>query len=112
MDTDGDTRWNISAAVGKYHGSTAGALGVFYKPSERVMMNLSSTIGNNDTMFGAGVTVAVDKPVSNGLSKTAMVNEIRNLKADNEQMKQEREQDKQRIARLEAVVAELAKRSK
>jgi hypothetical protein len=41
-----------------------------------------------------------------------MVKEIRNLKADNEEMKQEGEQDKQRIARLEAVVAELAKRSK
>jgi hypothetical protein len=81
VDTDGDTKLNIAAAIGKYHGSTAGALGVFYKPSDRVVMNISSTVGNNDTMFGAGISVAVDKPIANGLSKVQMAKTI-NAQAD------------------------------
>ncbi len=105
MDTDGDTRWNISAAVGKYHGSTAGALGVFYKPSERVMMNLSSTIGNNDTMFGAGVTVAVDKPMANGMSKVQLV---KTVNAQAEKLQQQDAINEALIAEIKQLKAEMA----
>lgn len=103
LNDDGDTKWNVAAGFGRYHGESAGALGVFFKPSDRVSMNISSTVGNNDTMFGAGVTFAVDKPMANGLSKVEMAKEI-------QQMKLEREQDRARIAQLEAMVREMAKK--
>ena len=49
---------------------------MFYRPSEQVMINASSTIGDGNTMFGAGVTFAVDKPAAGGLSKVQMAKTI------------------------------------
>ena len=101
---DGDTKWNIAAGVGRYHGESAGAVGVFYKPSDRVAMNISSTIGNSDTMFGAGVSVAIDKPVSNGLSKVQLAKRLDSaINVINQQSSE--------IAQLKKEVAEL-KRNK
>lgn len=117
LNDDGDTRWNIAAGFGRYHGESAGAVGVFYKPSDRVAMNISSTIGDkNDTMFGAGVTFAVDKPMANDISKAEMAKTInvqaqqinaqtqaiRTLADDNAKQAAE-------IAELKAAVAKLAK---
>ena len=76
LDYDPDQKFNISAAYGNYHGTSAGAVGVFYRPSEQVMINASSTIGDGNTMFGAGVTFAVDKPAAGGLSKVQMAKTI------------------------------------
>ena len=76
LDYDPDNKFNVSAAYGNYHGESAGALGVFYRPSEQVMINASSTIGNGNTMFGAGVTFAMDKPAASGLSKVQMAKTI------------------------------------
>ncbi len=73
---DGDTRLNIAAGIGRYHGETAGALGLFYRPSERVAMNISSTIGNDDAMFGAGIAVALDKGGHGGLSKAELAKQL------------------------------------
>ena len=113
---DGDTKWNIAAGIGRYHGESAGAVGVFYKPSDRVAVNISSTIGNSDTMFGAGVSVAIDKPMSNGLSKVQMAQAINNqaktiqaqanqINAQSAEIKQMKQDYESRIARLEAALA-------
>ena len=101
---DGDTKWNVAAGFGRYHGESAGAVGLFYKPSDRVAMNISSTIGD-DVMFGAGVSVAIDKPVSNGLSKVQMA---KTINAQAEHIKQQDE----RIARLEAAMAQMIRNQK
>ncbi len=112
MDTDGDTKLNIAASVGKYHGETAGALGVFYKPSDRVVMNISSTVGNNDTMFGAGVSVAVDKPIAGGMSKIQMAKKIQQLQDVVAQDHQEKNMMMQKILQMEQELKELKSQSK
>jgi hypothetical protein len=104
VDTDGDTKLNIAAGIGRYHGETAGALGLFYKPSERVVMNISSTIGNSDTMFGAGVSVAVDKPVAGGMSKAQLVKAVN---AQAERIEQQDAKIQKQDAVNEALVAEI-----
>ena len=107
VDTDGDTRWNVSASIGRYHGASAGALGLFYKPSDRVIMNISSTVGNDDTMFGAGFSVALDKPMANGMSKVQLVKTV-NAQADEiVTMKREMAQQKAEIAELKKAVAQM-----
>lgn len=59
LDYDGTTPWNVAAAVGNYRNETASAIGVFYRPNDDVMYNVSGTIGigSNETMIGAGVSV-------------------------------------------------------
>ena len=81
VPTDEDTKWNLSAAVGNYHNQTAGAVGVFYKPQDNVMFNVRSSFGSSssDNMIGGGVSVALDRGDSNGLTKQAMARKISSL---------------------------------
>ena len=58
-------KWNIAAAYGGYNGEHAAAVGLFYRPSERVMINASTTVSNDRNMYGAGVSVMLDKPMYN-----------------------------------------------
>ena len=98
FDMDSDQRWNIAAGYGNYKGENSGAVGVFYKPSDRVMLNLASTIDDGDNIVSAGVSVALDKGSRKGLSE-----EVKTLKKQNAEQAE-------RIAQLERVVTELAKR--
>lgn len=56
MEFDADSKMNVAVGVGNYRNKTATAMGVFYRPNEDVMFNVSSTIGSNDNMVGGGVS--------------------------------------------------------
>ena len=56
MEFDADSKLNVAVGVGNYRNKTATAMGVFYRPNEDVMFNVSSTIGSNDNMVGGGVS--------------------------------------------------------
>lgn len=45
---------SVSAAVGAYKNATALAAGVFYRPSPKTMINVSTSLGYNDNMVGVG----------------------------------------------------------
>ena len=80
FENDAGQKWNIAAAYGNYRGESAGAMGLFYRPSGNVQMNFSSTIGQSNNMFGGGISVALDKPTNDGKSRAAMQKEIDGLK--------------------------------
>lgn len=61
MDFDEDSKVSVAAAVGSYRSETAGALGVFYRPTDRVMMNVSTSFGNGENMIGGGVSFKLGK---------------------------------------------------
>ncbi len=57
MEFDPDSKWNIAAAMGNYGSETATAMGLFYRPNEDVMVNLSTAFGTGENMVGGGVSV-------------------------------------------------------
>ena len=61
MDFDEDSKVSVAAAVGSYRSETAGALGVFYRPTDRVMLNVSTSFGNGENMVGGGVSFKLCK---------------------------------------------------
>ena len=61
MDFDEDSKVSVAAAVGNYRSETAGALGVFYRPTDRVMLNVSTSFGNGENMVGGGVSFKLGK---------------------------------------------------
>ncbi len=61
MDFDEDSKVSVAAAAGNYRSETAGALGVFYRPTDRVMLNVSTSFGNGENMVGGGVTFKLGK---------------------------------------------------
>ena len=109
MEFDPDQKWNFSAAVGNFKGSTATAVGAFYRPNDRVMFNVGSTIQSNDNMVNAGISFAVDKSQGYGMTRRQMIDAIQNanqknaaLEADNNKLKTVLQNVIQRMEQLEA----------
>lgn len=80
MDFDPDDKLNFSAGVGNYAGSTAAAIGAFYRPNERVMFSLGGTVGNGENMVNAGVSFALGKGGKVNKTRVAMTHEITELR--------------------------------
>lgn len=59
LEFDADSKWNIAAAVGGYKGETAAAIGAFYRPNENVMVNVSSSFGTGENMYGGGISLRI-----------------------------------------------------
>ncbi len=59
LEFDADSKWNIAAAVGGYKGEKATAIGAFYRPNENVMVNVSSSFGTGENMYGGGISLRI-----------------------------------------------------
>ena len=97
LDYDPDDKLNFAAGFGHYHNANAAAVGAFYYPNVRTMINVGFTMGNGDPGINAGISFRLGKgSVYNGVSKAAMAQtihdqsvEIDNLKKENQEMKQQ-----------------------
>lgn len=83
-DPNADDDLSFAAGIGNYRGSTAAALGAFYRPSDNVTVSMGATIGNGENMVNAGVTIGVGEGVGrNPTTRKAMAKEISQLKEAN-----------------------------
>ena len=108
LDYDPDDKLTFSAGMGNYAGENAAALGAFYRPNEKFMLSLGGTMGNGENMVNLGLSIGLDKP--NGfakMSKRELIQEVNAVKAENEAMKDQLANADERIAKLEALVAQL-----
>ena len=104
LDYDPDDKLTFSAGMGNYAGENAAALGAFYRPNEKFMVSLGGTMGNGENMVNLGLSIGLDKP--NGyakMSKRELIQEVNAVKAENDALED-------RVAKLEALVAQLAKK--
>lgn len=76
LDFDPDDKLSFSAGVGNYAGENAAALGMFYRPNEKVMLSMGGTMGNGENMVNMGISFALDKPNNVSNSRVAMAKEI------------------------------------
>ena len=81
LDFDPDEKLTFSAGIGNYRGETAGAIGAFYRPDEKVMFSIGGTVGNGENMVNAGVSFALDRVSHVNDSKVAMAKEIIDLRS-------------------------------
>lgn len=83
-DPNSDDDLSFAAGVGNYRGSTAAAIGAFYRPSDNVTVSMGATIGNGENMVNAGVTIGVGEGVGrNPTTRKTMEKEISQLKEAN-----------------------------
>ncbi|MBO5637377.1 MAG: YadA C-terminal domain-containing protein [Acidaminococcaceae bacterium] len=73
----------VGLGYGNYRDAHAGALGMFYRPTDKVMLSVGGTMGNGENMINAGITFALDKGKGFGTSKAAMARKINDLTAEN-----------------------------
>ena len=114
LDFDPDDKLSFAAGMGHYRGETAAALGMFYRPSEKVMLSLGGTMGNGENMVNAGISFSLDRTPRVTGSRTALTKEVVNLreqvaKQDAQIAKQDQQIAMQgaQIAQLTALVSQL-----
>jgi hypothetical protein len=95
MDTDG--KFGLALGYGNYRSANAMAMGLFYRPTDRVMFSIGGSMGNGENLMNVGVSFALDKGVTT--SKAAMA---RTIKAQAEKIQSLE-------ARLAALEAKLGK---
>ena len=104
LDYDPDDKLTFSAGMGNYAGENAAALGAFYRPNEKFMVSLGGTMGNGENMVNLGLSIGLDKASGLAkLSKRELIQKVNAVEAENEALED-------RVAKLEALVAQLAKK--
>ena len=101
---DTDNKFTMAAGFGNYRNANAMALGMFYRPTDKVMFSVGGSMGNGENMINAGVSFALDKGV--GTSKAAMA---RTIKAQGEEIQELKAENAMLAERLAAIEAKLGK---
>ena len=80
LDFDPDAKWDFAAGYGHYRGGDAAAIGAFYRPNEDVQLSVGSTVGSDETVFNAGLSVKVGAHSGVSRSRVAIGKEVLALK--------------------------------
>lgn len=107
LDFDPDDKWDIAAGIGNYKNATAAAVGFFYRPNERTMLNLGWTMGDNRNMVNGGFSIKLGSGANISTSKTAMVREIRTLRDVVSQQNEQIERQNRKIEKQEREMKEV-----
>ena len=107
LDFDPDDKWDIAAGIGNYKNATAAAVGFFYRPNERTMLNLGWTMGDNRNMVNGGFSIKLGSGANISTSKTAMAREIRTLRDVVSQQNEQIERQNRKIEKQEREMKEV-----
>lgn len=111
LDFDGEDKWDIAAGIGNYRNASAAAVGVFYRPNERTMLNVGFTMGDSRNMVNGGISVKLGR--GSEYTKYSKVEMVRTIEAQSEEIAALKLKDAEREAReetREAQMKELMKR--
>jgi autotransporter adhesin len=111
---DTDDKFTMGLGYGNYRSAHAMAMGMFYRPTEKIMISVGGAFGNGENMVNAGISFALDKCKGFGTSKAVMAKNIKALSAENAAIKEENvgmkkqlDAQGQEIAALKAALARL-----
>jgi autotransporter adhesin len=109
LDYDAENKLSFAAGMGNYGGETAAAVGAFYRPNENVMFSIGGTAGNGENMVNLGASFAIGKGSSGmaKLSKAELVTAIKDVKAENSELRHEINNAKAENQKLQERIAKL-----
>ena len=117
LEFDEEQKLNFAVATGGYHGSSAIALGMFYRPNEHVMFNLSGSTSGSEHMYSLGASFALDRPSGTHVSsRRALTEKVQQLSQVNEavikqsmELQAKNDELQSQIAELRQIVIEMKK---
>jgi autotransporter adhesin len=89
LDFDPDDKWDFAAGFGHYKGTSAGAIGAFYRPNEDLMFSIGGTMGA-EQMWNAGFTVKLGQGNHISTSRVAMAKEMKAMRKEIESLRSAR----------------------
>ena len=87
LDFDPDDKWDFTLGYGNYKDAHSLALGAFYRPNEDTMISVGGSIGGGENMVNAGLSMKLGQGNHVSTSKVAMAKEIKDLRAELENVK-------------------------
>ena len=104
QDFDPNDHWTFAAGYGNYRGSSAMALGAFYRPNNKALYSVGASLGGGENLFNMGVSLKFGKsePYAD-YSKAGLVKVI------NDQDAKIKEQDEKINAMQEQIEKMMAK---
>lgn len=98
QDFDPNDHWTVAAGYGKYRGANAMALGAFYRPNNKTLFSIGTSLGGGENLFNLGVSLKFGKSESYAdYSKAELIKVI------NDQNTKAKEQDEKINAMQEQI---------
>ena len=100
---DASDKLSFAYGGGHYKNANTSALGAFYHPNERTMVSVAGTIGNNDAMLSAGLSIKVG--IGNSVSKVIVTPKMFSAqKMANQDMKDHLDTQSERLQQIESTL--------
>ena len=101
LDYNPNDKWSFATSVGHYKNTTAGAIGTSYQPNENTMVHLGVALGSESTFnLGASFKLGYQDP-SLKMSRFEMAQQIKDLQADNADLRAEIKEIKMALQKLQ-----------
>ena len=101
LDYNPNDKWSFATSVGHYKNASAVAIGASYQPNENVMIHVGSALdGNSSFNIGASFKVGSQDPQLK-MNKWEMARQIKDLQADNADLRAELKEIKMALQRLQ-----------
>lgn len=101
LDYNPNDKWSFATSVGHYKNATAGAIGTSYQPNENTMVHLGIALGSESTFnLGASFKLGYQDP-SLTMSRFEMAQQIKDLQADNADLRAELQDIKMALQKLQ-----------
>ena len=100
LDYNPNDKWSFATSVGHYKNATAGAIGTSYQPNENMMVHLGVALGSESTFnLGASFKLGYQDP-SLKMSRFEMAQQIKDLQADNADLRAELQEIKLALQKI------------
>ena len=100
LDYNPNDKWSFATSVGHYKNTTAGAIGTSYQPNENTMIHLGVALGSESTFnLGASFKLGYQDP-SLKMSRFEMAQQIKDLQADNADLRAELQEIKLALQKI------------
>lgn len=101
LDYNPNDKWSFATSLGHYKHSTAGAIGASYQPNENSMVHAGVTLGS-ESMFNIGASFKVgEQDPTLKTSRFEMAKQIKDLQADNAELRAELKEIKEALQKLQ-----------
>ena len=101
LDYDPNDKWSFATSIGHYKNASAVAIGASYQPNENVMIHAGSALdGNSSFNIGASFKVGSQDPQLK-MNKWEMARQIKDLQADNADLRAELKEIKMALQKLQ-----------
>ena len=100
LDYNPNDKWSFATSVGHYKNTTAGAIGTSYQPNENTMVHLGVALDSESTFnLGASFKLGYQDPTLK-MSRFEMAQQIKDLQADNADLRAEIKEIKMALQKL------------